>query len=167
MIQLGKIIGDAVGKAGGNIIEQTLGSITKTVDEFHLSKEEKAEIQNKITEGLNKHQEAILEAANRELELHNAEMDSARKRDIEANNSQHSSWLARNIAALLAITITVGCFIMWYIVLFKDIPKEKEVLVSGILGSLTTIDMGVIGYYFGSSHSSSKKQEAINEILKK
>jgi hypothetical protein len=56
---------------------------------------------------------------------------------------------------------------MWYTILFKDIPAEKEMLVAGIVGSLTTIAMGVVGYYFGSSIGSRNKQDQIDKFLQK
>jgi fluoride ion exporter CrcB/FEX len=58
-------------------------------------------------------------------------------------------------------------FIFWYIIIFKDINKEKEVLISGIIGSLTTVSMAVAGYYFGSSIGSANKQSQIDKYINK
>jgi hypothetical protein len=68
---------------------------------------------------------------------------------------------------ILAMLILGSTFIFWYIIIFKDIEKEKEVLISGIIGSLTTVSMGVVGYYFGSSIGSANKQSQIDKYINK
>jgi fluoride ion exporter CrcB/FEX len=74
--------------------------------------------------------------------------------------------LNKIIPPVLALLILGSTFLMWYIIIFKDLDKSKEVLVSGIIGSLTTLSMGVVGYYFGSSIGSKEKSSQIDKMMK-
>lgn len=142
-----------------------IGTAAKEIiQEFHISPEDKIKLEQALIAEANRNREAELGLALKEIEAHLADTANARQRDIEANNSVNSSWLAKNITPLLAIGIVALTFTMWYIILFKDIPQNKEALVAGIVGSLTTICMGVVGYYFGSSAGSNAKQKHIERL---
>lgn len=78
--------------------------------------------------------------------------------DVQEHNqavaAQRSDRLTLKI---LAYGITIGFFIILGTILHGDVPeKGKEVLLV-MLGSLTTAWTGIIGYYFGSSSGSSRK----------
>jgi len=148
---------------GSKIIE----TITNTIDEFTLSKEEKETLKIKLIESTNTHLQIMEQEATKQMDIEAKEMDSARKREIEIATSSEAPTLNKIITPLLALLVLGSTFIFWYIIIFKDLDKSKEILISGIIGSLTTISMGVIGYYFGSSIGSHNKQTQLDKMVNK
>jgi fluoride ion exporter CrcB/FEX len=100
------------------------------------------------------------------MEIQQKENDSARQREVQIATSDKAPVLNKIISPLLALLILGSTFLFWYFILFKDLNKEKEMLVSGIVGSLTTLSMGVVSYYFGSSIGSHQKQERLDKLIK-
>jgi hypothetical protein len=160
-LNLGSILGKIVGNSTGNMLE----SVSNIADKWITTKEEKLEFEQKLQEQLNKHNEFLIQEANKETESYLKDVDSARQRDINANNSEHSSILSKNIAPILALSIIVLTFILIYVIMFK--PKlgvEKDIIIY-ILGALTGYVGMVLSYYFGSSKSSSDKQKQMNDMM--
>jgi hypothetical protein len=141
-------------------------TITNTVDEFTLSKEEKEAIKIKLIEVTNSHLQVMEQEATKQMDIQQKENESARQREIQIATSAEAPTLNKIISPLLALLILGSTFLFWYFILFKDLSKEKEMLVSGIVGSLTTLSMGVVSYYFGSSIGSAQKQTQIDKMLK-
>jgi len=142
-------------------------SVKGVISEFHLSPEDKLKAEQAILEATNKHIEVMEQEFTKQFEIQMKEMDSARKREIDIATSDKAPLLNKIITPILAMLILGSTFIFWYIIIFKDISKEKEVLISGIIGSLTTVSMGVVGYYFGSSIGSANKQSQIDKYINK
>ena len=142
-------------------------SVKGVISEFHLSPEDKLKAEQSILEATNKHIQTMEQEFTKQFEIQMKEMDSARKREIDIATSDKAPLLNKIITPILAMLILGSTFIFWYIIIFKDIEKEKEVLISGIIGSLTTVSMGVVGYYFGSSIGSANKQSQIDKYINK
>jgi len=60
--------------------------------------------------------------------------------------------------------IVVGFFIVLGILIFRGRPDDSQT-VSLLVGALISMTTGVIGYFFGSSSSSAKKDQTINNIV--
>lgn len=157
---LPKFITNILAGGGSKLIE----TISNTVDEFTLSKEEKEAIKLKLIEEANKHTQLMEIELTKQMDIEQKEMDSARKREIDIATSDKAPLLNKIITPILALLVLGSTFIFWYIIIFKDLDPHKEVLISGIIGSLTTISMGVIGYYFGSSIGSKDKQTLLDKL---
>lgn len=154
MSKVGEIFGKILSGSAGSIVD----SIGGVADKFITTKQEKEEFKADVENELNKHIEAITLATN-------AEMESARNREVQIATSEHAPLLNKIITPVLAILILGSCFLLWYMVLFKDISPQKETIMAGIIGSLTTLSMGVVGYYFGSSQGSRDKSETIKKMM--
>lgn len=137
------------------------------IDELTLSKEEKAKINLELEKAINDHSEKMAEIALKETEAHIADMADARNREIQIATSKDVPLLNKIIQPVLAILLLGSCFIFWYIILFKDIPTEKEMIIAGITGSLTTVATGVVSYYFGSSVGSKANGDTLRKIVDK
>lgn len=67
---------------------------------------------------------------------------------------------SENIKSILAIIIVLFCFGYFYLVAFFGVQNDQiTIAIVGVLGV-------VIGYYFGSSQGSAKKQETIDAMNK-
>jgi len=140
-------IAEVAGKSGIPIVSQ-IGNVVDM-----LIPEMKEEIQ------------PLLDDYDKELPLLLADLADARNREIAIATSEHAPLLNKIITPLLALLILGSCFLLWYMVLFKDISPQKETIMAGIIGSLTTLSMGVVGYYFGSSQGSRDKSETLKKII--
>jgi len=164
-----------IADAAKGIVSGLFGNdgLSGLVDTIFTSKEEKLAAQNKLEEIKTtfetKVQDQLLEREKMYLEKEKAllaDTADARNREIQIATSEKAPLINKIIQPILAILLLGSCFAMWYTILFKDIPKEKEMIIAGIVGSLTTIAMGVVGYYFGSSKGSEEKSKQITELMK-
>ncbi len=148
--------------------------ISGLIDNVTTTKEEKLELQAKLAGIQNtfetRLQELVLEREKlrvQENEAYLKDMADARNREIQIATSDKAPLINKIIQPILALLLLGSCFTMWYTILFKDIPHEKEMLVAGIVGSLTTIAMGVVSYYFGSSSGSKTKSDQFDKLMNK
>lgn len=161
------LIAGIVSKIAGDKAADIVTSVGNVADKFITTGQEKEEFKAEVQKEVNRHLEEMTKAQNNELELILKDVDSARNREIQVATSEKAPLINKIIQPVLALLLLGSCFVMWYTILFKDIPAEKEMLVAGIVGSLTTIAMGVVGYYFGSSIGSRNKQDQIDKFLQK
>jgi hypothetical protein len=106
----------------------------------------------------NRHEEALIklsmESDRLEFQAEHEEKQSARKRETDiVKATGKKDW---NLYAL-AWTIVVGFFGMVYTMMTKTIPPQIIGPVNLLFGFLGSAFTGVVGYFFGSSKSSSDK----------
>jgi len=92
---------------------------------------------------------------------------SARNREVEINKIEKASWLSKNVGPVLAIVTVSLTFILFYMILFKDISetsKQKDILIY-ILGVLSAIVTQIFSYYFGSSAGSKDKMQILKNTM--
>jgi len=158
-------------KTIGSLITGGSGEIVKTVmagaDSLFTSKEEKAAMELKLTEELNRHLEAVAAQATSELELQMKDIDSARSREMAIATSDNAPMLTKIVHPVLAFGTVVLTFVLFYILLFKDVPEGKKDIVIYILGALTAICGQIYSYYFGSSSGSKAKTDQLNKVANK
>lgn len=80
---------------------------------------------------------------------------NARDMNLKMNTSNNSSWLQKNISALIALIWVLFCIYLYWISLRGDIGSDKQ-MNSMVVGSITNITMLIIGFYFGSSELKKK-----------
>lgn len=60
------------------------------------------------------------------------------------------------IRNMLAVIITVGCFILLYLLQVKEVPAQNQQVLNIAIGFVFGGGLaGVVGYYFGSSKNES------------
>ncbi|CAB4139689.1 hypothetical protein UFOVP352_21 [uncultured Caudovirales phage] len=99
------------------------------------------------------HQEELLKLRIEDKKLDLADIDGARQMNSRINESAYSSWLAKNVPAILSLlVVSVGFFLM-------AITEQPDVRTA-VVGLMTL----VLGFYFGSSSSSKTKDETIRTL---
>lgn len=89
------------------------------------------------------------------------DVQSARSQTVELAKSGSSlAWGA----AIISIMITVGFFVMLYLVIRREIPDSSMTLANIMLGSLGTSFTAVVSYWVGSSAGSAAKDGALRQI---
>lgn len=150
----------------GGGISSVLDSAKGIINQFILDPAQKAAAIQALENEANRHEEALIIQANELEKSYLKDVDSARGREIAVSTSEHVPLINKIIQPILALLILGSCFFFWYQMMYVDIPKEKEVQLAGITGALTTLSMGVVGYYFGSSTGSASKQKQIEAMTK-
>jgi len=147
------------GKDGKGLVSQ-LGD---TVAKFVKTPEDRLAAQAELDKVLEEHRQFALELYKSDA----ADTDSARKMGI-AMQGDKPGWLAKNLTSLLAIFVTATWIVitlfMFGIVDKIGIPKSSD--LSGTYTLVTSMFVTVLGYYFGSSHSSAQKQATIDRLTK-
>ena len=100
----------------------------------------------------------------KELELHNANTDSARKMNAEIQNSASASWLAKNTAYALDLGIVSATVFLAWFAFMKGVPEQNKELVYMALGSLITMSGTVLNFHRGSSQGSKDKASEIDKL---
>ena len=90
-----------------------------------------------------------------------ADTDSARKHDASAQESEHASFLAKNVAYWIDLFIVAATYGMAYMILFKEIPSANKEIFYTAFGSLITLCMTVVNFHRGSSMRSQSKDATI------
>lgn len=130
------------------ILDTILASVSKVID--------------KIVPDANVREQIKAEVAREAFEwskLDQADRDSARRREVETKDSMTS---------ILAGVYTGGYFFMLGGLMFGfvNITPDYKGLLDVLMGVLTAGQYSIMAYYFGSSHSSSKKDGVIESVVK-
>lgn len=148
-------------------VSDILDSAKGIIGQFVADPTEKAKAIQDLTNEINRHSESIISKANDMEAAYLKDIDSARNREVQIATSDKAPLINKIIQPILAILILGSCFLFWYQMLYADVSKEKEVMIAGITGSLTTLAMGVVGYYFGSSTGSKQKADQLDKMMNK
>lgn len=76
--------------------------------------------------------------------------------DRRASDSNNQT----DTATLLAVLYTIGYFGIVFLMMTRGIPKDNEGSLNQLIGALTIIQTGIIGFYFGGSKANEKTQAA-------
>lgn len=82
---------------------------------------------------------------------------SARQREMSVRD---------NTPRVLAYAYTLGYFIILIAIVKFGIPAEVKDTIMTLLGILSTVQVGITTYYFGSSAGSSRKTEIMSQSIK-
>ena len=66
---------------------------------------------------------------------------------------------------ILAGLIIIGFFILLIALVYVTIPESNKDLLNLVVGALIGSFATIVGYFFGSSSSSAKKDETISNIV--
>lgn len=142
-------------------IGKALGSIPKTPEDAA-----------KLIAGASPEQMIELQKAEQEFKLQMAQLNITSIEDLEKiASSDRSDARQREIKTgdswtprLISATFIIGWFSIQWFLLGHIIPQEMREIIMRTLG---TLDMGlglILGYYFGSSAGSSKKDDTISKL---
>lgn len=157
---------------GASTLVEAVGN---AIDKNFTTDAERKELENELTKASLQHEVEMAALGVQTKQIEAADLGSARDNQSRVQESEHASWLAKNVHPILAfVIIGLTFFMYWYIVFSGDgkgsilaqRPEMKDVIIY-ILGALTTVATQVVSYFFGSSSGSADKSKAINSIMKK
>lgn len=128
--------------------KEIVTGILDGADKIFTSKEERAAFELKATEEINRHLEAMMQDATKQLELQLQDKASARTRETEfVKATGHIDWMQATVGILVLVCF-IGCLVM---IGFKKLPEGSEHLMINAIGIMEGLVLSVVGYYFGSS----------------
>lgn len=150
-------------------------AVGDAIDKVVTSDEERKELDNEISKANMQFQIQMATLGLQETQAYLGDTASARDNQSRVQESEHSSWLAKNVHPILAVSIIGLTFFMYWYIAFSDESASKIMapdspmkdIVIYILGALTTVATQVVSYFFGSSSGSADKSKALNAIIKK
>lgn len=151
---LGPLGGAAVTAIGSilGIDGATADTIKEAIESGQLTPEHVAELRKLEMQYKNEERERGFKYA----ELAFKDRDSARVNNVAGGTQKPLFWLS-----LLLLTVTLGSEIA---VLFWGYPSTVEDIVVGrVLGLMDSVTLLVLSYWYGTSESSSRKTEIINQ----
>ncbi|WDE03656.1 hypothetical protein SG34_020045 [Thalassomonas viridans] len=138
------------------------------LDNSFTTEEEQQELENELSKAAMRHEAEMGKLALEDKKASLADIASARENQSRVQESEHASWLAKNVHSLLAVSIIALTFLMYFWIIQGDMKAIAEAgvkdIVIYILGALTTISTQVVAYYFGSSMGSQTKQKSMDKI---
>ena len=82
----------------------------------------------------------------------------------DVSNIEKRSHEEKRFMMCLALLIVVFTFAYWTAVTFIPVPHINQRVADGVTGALTTLLIGIVGYWFNASSSSDKKTDVISKI---
>lgn len=147
------LIAGAVQAKGKDLIEEKLGV---KLDDVLGTEEGKLKLKQLEIQ----HEEFLLDNVlkNRQLDLSFVQEDakdraSARDMNTRINESEHATWLSKNIPAILALIVVCSS------ITILAFTAEADVRIAAV--GLATL---VLGFYFGSNRDSSTKNDTIQKL---
>ena len=148
----------------GNLVE----AVGDAIDKNFTSDEERKELEAEMAKASLTYEVEMANLGLEEKKAYLADTSSAREHQSRVQESEHASWLAKNVHPMLAVCIIGLTFFMYFWIIQGDMTKiaDKGVkdIVIYILGALTTIATQVASFYFGSSQGSKDKQKSLDSI---
>ncbi len=151
-------------------IKDVIGAVGDTVDRFVLTKQEKLDYEKLQAE--QEYRFKVFETENyqkeldRQLDFYKLDADDrANARELNKSELAQDDIFIRRFRYYFALGITLGCIAYIGCVTFIDMPKENQRFADMCIGSLTTIVLTIIAYFFGSSHNSSVKDDTIKKLV--
>ncbi len=150
-------------------------AVGDAIDKNLTSDEERKELDNEIGKATMQYELQMATLGLQETQAYLGDTASARDNQSRVQESEHASWLAKNIHPVLAFAIIGLTFFMYWYIVFSDASASKIMapnspmkdIVIYILGALTTVATQVVSYFFGSSSGSADKSKALNALAKK
>lgn len=90
-------------------------------------------------------------------QLNTQDRMNAREREIKTGD---------NTNRRLAMVYTIGYFALLSFACFKGFPQENKEILNALLGILSAAQLQIMNYYFGSSKSSSDKNDILLSAVK-
>jgi maltodextrin utilization protein YvdJ len=112
----------------------------------------------------------VLKEQNRANEFetieNNKNTSNARENNTKIQESENSSWLAKNTPYILDFIAIGAVFLLGALLFFVDVPKGNIQILNIMFGTLLTMAGTVYNYHRGSSKGSVDKQNQINSLTK-
>jgi len=163
---MGSIV-DGIGKIFKGISSNTVDSIKGLADELFDSKEEKRLGEERLRKLILEEKKADALILQSELTAKLEDKKSARDSTTKIQQSQWSSWMAKNVPYILDLVVVVGFICLLFMMFFKGVPATNQELFYIALGITGTLTTNIFGYHRGSSSKENDVSAQLEEMKQK
>ncbi len=161
-----------ISKIFGGGAKDIISSVGDVIDNLTLSKEEKEALRIKLIEATNSHVEKMAALTQSETEAYLKDTQDAREANARIQESDKSSWLAKNVAYILDLFLGLvwGTMTIYILARVLNLIKTENVDLTGVYGlysTVTAVFMTVLNFHRGTSRGSEKKTETIDKMMSK
>lgn len=164
---LGSALAGPGGAAVGSLIAAKFGGNVHAPDALHALITADPEAALKLKQMESDHELALqrltLQAATDQLQAILNDRSSARQREVVLSSTPLAA--RDRTPAILAYGLTGGLFAALAFLFCGGVPEANESMILGILSSLTTVWVGAMAYYHGSSIGSREKEAGLIQHL--
>lgn len=160
---IGSLLGGKVGETVGNVIASLLG-VDSNPDSVSKALENNPEQLVLLKKYEMEHTIELQKLQLQDAQMYLNDVQSARSRQVETEKATGKKDINLYILAYIAV---VGFFAIIAMVMLVPLPTGSGELIFFLLGALTANYNSVYNYFFGSSKSSSDKQDQIALLAKK
>lgn len=161
-----------IGEAANGIVKGLMGGL----DKLFTSKEEKAAAQAKLEEiavdmqkEVQGHLERMTAMAIDETKAYLADTQDARLANAKIQESDKSSWLAKNVAYIIDLFLTTlwgTVTIILFLKIFKLANVEVDMIsLMALHGTVTAVFMTVLNFHRGTSRGSEVKNAQLDKMV--
>ena len=149
---------------GASTLIETVGTV---IDKVVTSDEEKISLENEIRRAEMSYKVEMKALDIEKTGLLLEDVDSARHNQSRIQESENSSWLAKNTQPLLALVLVGACFGMFGRVLFGGLSTNthESNITMMILGGLISVLGQVVSYFFGASRDSGESTKKMSDMI--
>ena len=133
-------------------------TVADAVNQFIKTPDEKAAFELELLNAKNLDEKLKRDFNLALITLEFKDISSAREMNTSVNESGSSSWLSKNITALIALTY-IGFSMTMFILILLGYSNTTDTTTNNILMYINGINLFIVGFYFGSSISSRQKTE--------
>jgi hypothetical protein len=160
LIKMGlPIIAGAVVSKGKDVIESKLGI---NLDDALGTEEGRFKLRQAEID----HEEFLITSAIESDKLSFADTANARDTNAKIQESEHASWMAKNVAYCLDILIVASTIVLGWMLFFVDLAPNNRDLAFAAFGSMMTLCGTVVNFHRGTSSSSAKKNDVMELMAK-
>jgi len=141
------ILGGLISQAGKGVIDL----VTKKIDSFITSKEERERLKVELESEFNRHSEKLLELENELSKQYLDDRHSARRREVDTQD-----WMPKFLGISLIVLFAVSQFMVFFNYL-PDNEHARTVISNGVKLIEGAIFL-MLGYYFGSTQTADKQK---------
>ncbi len=160
------IITDLIGGGIKGIGEAAKG----VIDSINAPKEEKVKAEAAFKELMVKHEENMIAQANDLEKAYLQDVQDSRGANAKIQDSANSSWMAKNIAYLIDIFVTIiwGGLTAYLIIIMLNLVKKDATVdytaVTAVWGAVTGVFTQILSFHRGSSQGSQDKQKLLDKM---
>lgn len=162
-----------IGEAATGLVKGIIGG--KGLDGLFTSKEEKLAKANELkaleNEMAKAVEEKLLEYAKlnfEEAKAYLADTQDARMNNVKIQESDKASWLAKNVAYIIDLFLTLlwgVVTIILFLKIFKIAAADVDMVsLMALHGTCTAVFMTVLNFHRGTSRGSEEKQKHLNMV---
>jgi hypothetical protein len=160
---LGGALSGPGGIAIGSILASVFGSDTNKPDKLQNLIITDPEAAIKLRQIESDHQLELRRMILQAAQMQQNDRENARKREADVDNTPMMK--RDHTPAILAYMLTLGVFVALASLFYFPVPISNQEVILGIVTSLTTVWVGAMGYYHGSSSGSRMKDVGVFKIL--